>query len=223
MRTQRRLSVRADVAAPRAAEPRGMTTRHHDRNPSQWAGSWKRRKPTGAAPTIGRAVGATLALLLTAPVLVWVVVGDQSLPDAKARGMFETDPVIPVGLQPLAGIAAGLVVLGAAYVLDRAARFACPERRGRWMFLLLCWLAAESWAAITYRCINGASLDANIGAGLMMLTLPPMAFGLAGITAAVAWQLRRGCGEPRRASREPASERQHAFREPASERRHASR
>ena len=148
-------------------------TQHHDQDLLPGAGP--RTRPTASAPPLppGLTAGAATALVLVAPVLAWLALGDQSAEGFAASELcyIARAPEISTAAQWSVGLGGTAVALVALRVLHCAGRPTAPERRRLWWLLLGPFLAAG-----VYRTAGG--IGANIGYGLMMMTAPVVLGGL---------------------------------------------
>ncbi|WP_347726959.1 hypothetical protein [Streptomyces sp. CAU 1734] len=121
---------------------------------------------------------AGAGLVLAAPVALWGLMGRQ---DAEGFKPSELDYYMEPwrateGWDTALGVAALLVTAGCAFLLSRAGRRGAMDPR-HWQVLLPL-VAAGLIAAMGLRVLTAGVIGANIGAGLFLMTGPPLIAGL---------------------------------------------
>ncbi len=154
--------------------------------------------------TAPRAVVAAFVLILSTPVVVWWVFGNQDdrvpgLDPAHDQHAFSRTfdpPAISAGTEVMIGLIATVVLVAAALTLVSATRSGRLDRRW-WPPIVGC-VGLGAIAGIAERTLTAATIGANIDAGMLVLFGTPMVAFLA--VGSVGWTVRVCCStstEPR--------------------------
>lgn len=133
-----------------------------------------------------RLVCATIIAVLTTPLVAWWLVGDQSTAAEPDADYFLRAPSLPTAVEIIIGVVATTLLIGSVVVLY----LGVADRR--WWSALLPVLVAGVLAGYVWRLVTAGTIGANIGLGLALMTLVPLAGALIVFAAFRAiWLSRR--------------------------------
>lgn len=148
---------------------------------------------SGRAAMVRRllAVTGTAALLVAGSVASWWLIGDQSssVPPRTKLDHLVRPPEIPPAVERIAGVG-GCVAVLAGVVSVQWAIFRHGLAR-RWNLALAGVLGCAAFLGFAGRTVTAGVIGANIGAGLVMFVLAPIALLVALATIYLEWKLLR--------------------------------